>query len=35
MRERIAAAPDADRPLLEEALQVGAAVASGRSEVLV
>ncbi len=35
MRERIAAAPDAERPLLEEALQIGAAVASGRTEVLV
>ena len=35
MRDRIAAAPDAERPVLEEALQIGAAVVSGRGEVLV
>ncbi|HEY3247656.1 MAG TPA: DNA repair exonuclease [bacterium] len=35
MRERITAASDAERPVLEEALQVGAAVVSGRREVLV
>ncbi|HEY6101961.1 MAG TPA: DNA repair exonuclease [bacterium] len=35
MRERIDVAPDEERPLLEEALQVGAAVVSGRPEVLV
>jgi len=35
MRERIAAASDEERPILEEAMQVGAAVVSGRDEVLV
>jgi exonuclease SbcD len=35
MRERIAAAPDDERPILEEAMQVGAAVVSGSGEVLV
>lgn len=35
MRDRIAAAPVEERPVLEEALQVGAAVVSGRDEVLV
>lgn len=30
MREKIAAAPEGDRPVLEEALQVGAALLSGR-----
>jgi hypothetical protein len=35
MRERIAAASDEERPVLEEAMQVGAAIVSGRDEVLV
>jgi len=30
MRERIAACADDDRPVLEEAIQVGAALLSGR-----